>query len=164
MLFRSKSYDHGKSIAAPVQLIDVLPTISDSLGITQPHQGRSLLAEIPQERAIYSETFYPRFHFGWSDLHSLISANNHFIQAPRPELYDLSRDPAEKSNVLQENRRTYAALREAIAPYLKQAEAPKAISAEQAKQLAALGYVGSTVRSEERRVGKECRSRWSPYH
>ena len=32
------------------------------------------------------------------------------------------------------------------------------------------GHVGefgvflSTARSEERRVGKECRSRWSPYH
>ena len=25
-------------------------------------------------------------------------------------------------------------------------------------------YRGSQVRSEERRVGKECRSRWSPYH
>ena len=26
-------------------------------------------------------------------------------------------------------------------------------------------HVGSTLlRSEERRVGKECRSRWSPYH
>src|SRR3712207_6850374 len=24
--------------------------------------------------------------------------------------------------------------------------------------------LGDTVRSEERRVGKECRSRWSPYH
>ena len=23
---------------------------------------------------------------------------------------------------------------------------------------------GLTIRSEERRVGKECRSRWSPYH
>ena len=23
---------------------------------------------------------------------------------------------------------------------------------------------GGLVRSEERRVGKECRSRWSPYH
>ena len=23
---------------------------------------------------------------------------------------------------------------------------------------------GATARSEERRVGKECRSRWSPYH
>ena len=25
-------------------------------------------------------------------------------------------------------------------------------------------FRGSTTRSEERRVGKECRSRWSPYH
>ena len=24
--------------------------------------------------------------------------------------------------------------------------------------------IGRTSRSEERRVGKECRSRWSPYH
>src|SRR3989442_4940834 len=27
-----------------------------------------------------------------------------------------------------------------------------------------VGPVGPVVRSEERRVGKECRSRWSPYH
>ena len=27
-----------------------------------------------------------------------------------------------------------------------------------------LGFVGMIMRSEERRVGKECRSRWSPYH
>ena len=26
------------------------------------------------------------------------------------------------------------------------------------------GYSGKNTRSEERRVGKECRSRWSPYH
>ena len=25
-------------------------------------------------------------------------------------------------------------------------------------------HMGHTTRSEERRVGKECRSRWSPYH
>ena len=28
----------------------------------------------------------------------------------------------------------------------------------------ALSDVSFSVRSEERRVGKECRSRWSPYH
>src|SRR2546430_8654828 len=27
-----------------------------------------------------------------------------------------------------------------------------------------IGYAGPPTRSEERRVGKECRSRWSPYH
>ena len=26
------------------------------------------------------------------------------------------------------------------------------------------GAMGLIIRSEERRVGKECRSRWSPYH
>ena len=25
-------------------------------------------------------------------------------------------------------------------------------------------HIGHLIRSEERRVGKECRSRWSPYH
>ena len=28
----------------------------------------------------------------------------------------------------------------------------------------ATGLANNTTRSEERRVGKECRSRWSPYH
>ena len=28
----------------------------------------------------------------------------------------------------------------------------------------AFEVLGADVRSEERRVGKECRSRWSPYH
>ena len=30
--------------------------------------------------------------------------------------------------------------------------------------LTVLGGVHAVERSEERRVGKECRSRWSPYH
>ena len=32
------------------------------------------------------------------------------------------------------------------------------------RRLEDLGYITSYWRSEERRVGKECRSRWSPYH
>ena len=27
-----------------------------------------------------------------------------------------------------------------------------------------IAYLAAIPRSEERRVGKECRSRWSPYH
>src|SRR2546422_4128256 len=34
---------------------------------------------------------------------------------------------------------------------------PKAVSANQ-------NFLNLVLRSEERRVGKECRSRWSPYH
>ena len=39
------------------------------------------------------------------------------------------------------------------------------LSDEASKQVAAFGaHHGAMTRSEERRVGKECRSRWSPYH
>ena len=33
-----------------------------------------------------------------------------------------------------------------------------------ADQLSTTDLVSEAIRSEERRVGKECRSRWSPYH
>src|ERR1035438_4682190 len=44
---------------------------------------------------------------------------------------------------------------------LLQSPAPALVAAAQARGVVALAVV---ARSEERRVGKECRSRWSPYH
>src|SRR5258708_25178422 len=38
------------------------------------------------------------------------------------------------------------------------------LSIERAKKAARGSRCAGPVRSEERRVGKECRSRWSPYH
>ena len=32
------------------------------------------------------------------------------------------------------------------------------------EELEKLSEIARNIRSEERRVGKECRSRWSPYH
>src|SRR2546430_7447940 len=46
--------------------------------------------------------------------------------------------------------------------YLRQAVA--AFEAVDRNLLDAARTLGSPPRSEERRVGKECRSRWSPYH
>ena len=53
------------------------------------------------------------------------------------------------------------------APYKPTGDQPRAIEKlvqgfEEGNQFETL--VGVTGRSEERRVGKECRSRWSPYH
>src|SRR3989441_13126071 len=40
----------------------------------------------------------------------------------------------------------------------------RALTVNEAKPLGSRGSGGGFKRSEERRVGKECRSRWSPYH
>ena len=43
-------------------------------------------------------------------------------------------------------------------------ELKKSLIGRGAKQIATAEALGLKKRSEERRVGKECRSRWSPYH
>ncbi len=144
----------GSSIAAPAQLVDIFPTVlgqaKSSAGVALgPGMSLIELRKQPesQYRKIYSETYYPRFHFGWSDLHSLTDGRFHYIQAPSPELYALESDPAELSNVLTENRRIYTAMKREIEPMIRQAEAPAAIDPEEAAKLAALGYLGSTVQT-----------------
>lgn len=142
----------GRSVAAPVQLSDIFPTVLAEAGIRHETRSasnaRSLLDVLDDDappRKIYSETYFPRFHFGWSDLHSLVDGNHHFIHAPQQELYDLAADYAETNNVLTERRRVVAAMRESIAPLIREAAAPKPIAPEEAAKLAALGYIGSAA-------------------
>ncbi|MDP9190185.1 MAG: sulfatase-like hydrolase/transferase [Acidobacteriota bacterium] len=126
----------GETVRTPVGLQEIAPMILRALD-----DPERVVDVTP--RPIYSETWYPRFHFGWSDLHSLIDGDEHFIDAPRAELYDLSKDPAERHNVLAGRRRRAAALRDAIAPLKHEPTAPTAIDPEEAQKLAALGYIGS---------------------
>ncbi|HUP63295.1 MAG TPA: sulfatase-like hydrolase/transferase [Thermoanaerobaculia bacterium] len=143
----------GETVSPAVQLIDVVPTIVDRTGIAAPAGlgGRSLLAFLgeksPERRSVYSETYYPRFHFGWADQHSIIDGERHYIHSPKPELYDLRTDFAEKKNIMADDRRGYFAMRAAIAPLIRKAEAPSAVDPEEAAKLAALGYLGSTVQT-----------------
>lgn len=137
----------GERIDAPVQLADIFPTITSLTGASLPKEvkGISIVQGVSANRSIYSETLMPRLHFGWSELRSLIDQQHHYIEAPRPELYDIVADPSEGKNVLDEQRRIYASMRKALEPMNAVVAAPGAISAEEAAKLAALGYVG-TVR------------------
>jgi arylsulfatase A-like enzyme/Flp pilus assembly protein TadD len=144
----------GEKVTAPVQLIDLVPTIVDRTGISfnVDLPGRSLLSflgeKAPERRLIYSETYYPRLHFGWADQHSLIDSEKHYIHSPKPELFDVRNDFRETRNILEQDRRTYFAMRTAIEPLIREAETPSAIDPEDAAKLAALGYLGSTVQTK----------------
>jgi arylsulfatase A-like enzyme/Flp pilus assembly protein TadD len=128
------------AVSRPVQLADVAPTILDLLAIAKT--DRSLLRDARQ-KPIYSETLYPRIHLGWSELRSLIDDRWHYIDGPRPELYDIAGDPAERQDVSATERRTYAAMRQTMATYPSAVESLQVIDPEDAKKLAALGYIGT---------------------
>jgi len=139
----------GETDAAPVSLVDIFPTITELTEVTPPAklQGKSLLHHDTADanRRIYSETLYPRIHLGWSELRSLEGAQYHYIKAPRPELYDMKNDPGEKQNVLAEQRRTYAAMRDELTKYGNEITLPSHMDPEEAKNLTALGYLGSAA-------------------
>ncbi|HJT18058.1 MAG TPA: sulfatase-like hydrolase/transferase [Thermoanaerobaculia bacterium] len=144
----------GATVTTPVQLIDVFPTIVERTATQAPpdprRAGQSLLAFLNggPNRSIYSETYYPRLHFGWSDQHSLIEGDRHLIRTPDPELYDLAADQAEKKNILRDDRRAFVRMSAVLQPFIKGAAIPTGYDPEEAAKLAALGYVGSTVETK----------------
>ncbi|MBV9493537.1 MAG: sulfatase-like hydrolase/transferase [Acidobacteria bacterium] len=135
-----KSVRGNTSVARPVPLADVAPTILDALGIAG--SDRSLLKDA-KPKPIYAETLYPRIHLGWSELRSLIDERWHYIDGPRPELYDVLHDAGETRDVSTIERRPYAAMRQTMATYPSAIESLQVIDPEDAKKLAALGYVGT---------------------
>ena len=99
------------------------------------------------ERRILSETFFPRTRFGWSPLASLTGERWHFIEAPRPELYDLSADPGEKSDLAAQETGPLRSMRAEMAARRSAFRAPSPAGAEEARRLASLGYVTVTSSS-----------------
>ena len=106
-----------RALASPVETIAVAPTILQMAGISDPIQKQfdsaALFGEASAKPAsAYSETFYPFSSFGWSPLHGLETEKYHYIDAPKPELYNVPADPAEEHN--------QAAAQDAVSSVLQQ--------------------------------------------
>lgn len=145
------SHAAGRRASAPVQHVDVAPTLLDFAGIARPSEwrGRSLRPLLEdraalEEQGIYSESMYPRYHFGWSELTALTDARYRFIKAPRTELYDLISDPKETTNLAGARAQTEGAMGAALDRLTtgRSLEEPSAVSTDTRARLQALGYVG----------------------
>lgn len=140
----------GSSVAAPVQLTDVFTTVCTALeipGAPSIPENVSLLdlarGEKGPDRRILAETFFPRNHFGWSDLASLLDGRHQYIEAPRPELYDLVNDPAALTDLSSGTPDPFRSFRIELGKRRATFEAPSAVNAEEKKKLAALGYLST---------------------
>jgi len=153
----------AKKVNARVETIDIMPTLLQILGLPLPSevQGKSLLPLIldkhsNQERFAYSETYYPRYHFGWSELKSLQNSRYKYIQAPRPELYDIVNDPNELTNIYRQEIRIGKQFEEKLNSLLEKMSAegieekgPQKLDEEAMEKLMALGYVGGFTSQSE---------------
>ena len=155
----------GSRRAEPIQLADLLPTLLDVSGVAPPaglpgavvvrRDGTALT--VPA-RKLYAETAYPRLHYGWSELFSLIDDRWHIVEGERVELYDLLDDPHETMDLalaavgpdlaapsadLAASRGALEALRADLAARPRQLAAPEVEDEETRARLVALGYLAS---------------------
>lgn len=138
----------GTRVAAPVGLFDIFPTVLKLLEIAAP-PGRDGVALLPaiapdaRNRDIYSETYYPRYHFGWSELAGLTASRYQYIHSSVERLFDILKDPGELTNLAPGLPAPFRQMRNALLTMNRPETAPGAASAEQLKKLAALGYLGT---------------------
>jgi arylsulfatase A-like enzyme/uncharacterized protein HemY len=152
----------GVTSAETVSLVDVMPTVCEMAGIPVPVevQGRSLVPSFfspgaAMARLAYSESYYPRYHYGWSELRSVQDGRFKLILAPVPELYDLDNDPGEAKNLATLEKGVFEDL-SARAETLMTEAGRNALEVDLGKvdeetreKLAALGYVGSFTDSSK---------------
>jgi choline-sulfatase len=140
-----------KVVDAQVRTTDIVPTVLDLVGASAPQRldGESMKPYFADadvvSRIAFGETDYP-LRFGWAPLRSVRTEGFKFIEAPRPELYDLHTDAAELENKyepwnaqVQKFRGMLAELRAKAPP-----PGPSKGLVEQATidELKALGYLG----------------------
>ena len=143
----------GRTVEAQVRTTDIMPTILSLLGIAAPANldGDSLEPLLTglqaPPRTVFGETEYP-LRFGWAPLRSLRKEGFKFIEAPKPELYDLRADPGESHNHYEPWDGTVQKLRKSLAELSAKSPASgktslAAVSASTIDELHALGYLGS---------------------
>ncbi len=101
----------GRVVTDQVRSLDLPPTVMSAAGLPVPQglDGMDLMPLLRGEArastpAAYAEAFYPRFHYGWSELRAVRADGWKVIDAPRPELYNLRDDPRELSNLYEAQR------------------------------------------------------------
>jgi len=113
-----------------------------------------------KEIPAYCESMSPSLHYGWSPLLGLRTSQFKFIDAPRPELYDLKNDPDEYVDVQNKFPQAGLNFKKDLDSLLEKigqgAPEPQAadLDAETVQRLAALGYIGASVKLKTRPAGE----------
>jgi arylsulfatase A-like enzyme/Flp pilus assembly protein TadD len=144
----------GRVVDEQVRSIDLVPTVAALLGTAAPSgiDGESLAPVIKggarrDTPPSYAETYYPKLHYGWSELRAVRADTWKYIDAPRPELYNMTTDAAERTNAIDSRAPLAAGLLAALNRLqagfgaLASVPAPQP-DPETLARLRSLGYIG----------------------
>ena len=145
----------GLRVKESVGHVDVMPTVLSLLDMSNDDfsakmSGRDISGLMTgrssePNRSYYSETFLPYYTYGWEKLRVLRKGRWKIIDAPQSELYDLSRDPRELSDVYSiqsdKSHDLKRDLDEWLSKHNDDSEANLSLDGEELAKLRSLGYL-----------------------
>lgn len=151
----------GGRVSQPVSLADLCPTVLDCAGLKTPEaiSGRSLRKMIGGRTlpaaSCFAETDEPYHHARWSPLRAVVTDGWKYIESPRAELYDLSQDPGELRNLIEEHPGVASEMKQTLDQWEDGAQRRLAenvaLSESDRRALASLGY-SAGARADEGRA------------
>jgi len=154
----------GVRVKQQARSIDLLPTLLELMGgkSAQRAQGVSLTPAFTgkEVRTVYSyeESLYPKLNLGWAELRGIRTNRWKYVRAPKPELYDLSHDPAEAANVIAshpaEVRELEAVLNKVIQNRAAEKVQTTVVDQGTMNQLKSLGYLGGSSQQQYELTGR----------
>ena len=133
-----------------VSQVDLVPTISSLLGLAPPKgtDGHDLTKRRAPDRSVLVESHYGEMAYGWARLAAIYRNGLKYVDGPHPEFYDLTADPSEENNLVNQREDTVGDLH----AQLVELRGPDAdgdstsaleLDPEALARLAALGYVST---------------------
>ncbi|MBK5256596.1 MAG: sulfatase-like hydrolase/transferase [Vicinamibacteria bacterium] len=151
----------GRTVETPVRHIDIVPTVLDALGMdaAKGFPGDSLwplaLGGRPKEGfSSYFEALSASLNQGWAPLRGIFDGRYKYIDLPLPELYDVTSDPGEKTNLVAREPETLDRLRISLARVRTMDLGVKRAAEDVAtlERLRALGYIAAASQAEQKDV------------
>lgn len=162
LIIRAPGGPKGKKVSGIAGLVDLVPTICGLLGLDPPQvthgkdlsplftKGRKIQKD---ERYIYYESLQPT-QYGCRPLLGLMHGCWKYIHAPRPELYELDKDPHEGKNLINEHPQRAQLLQSHLKTILQEqtrtnvSDDKFVLDNESRKRLESLGYIASARTSD----------------
>ncbi|HZX10240.1 MAG TPA: sulfatase-like hydrolase/transferase [Acidobacteriota bacterium] len=159
IFYNPKVLPEHRVINEPVSLIDIMPTVLDLMGFSQPLdiQGKSFRTNLFGKKIHHREYFYiesvaAMLDRNWAPLQGIRTDNWKYIHAPIPELYHMKKDPQELNNIIEKHPETAKKLEARLKEMIENFSSPHSthvfqtdMDRETKEKLGALGYVRLNV-------------------